>query len=213
MAVGAALASLSTNTVARGAIPSSVRLAHGCYLVGEPVSISGAGFAPLRPFTVSVDGVYFGQSTTDRGGGFATSLLPGGLPAGVAQHVDDLDATDGTSVASVLFTVTRKPGARFLAARGNPRTLRAPWEVWGFSRNGRRVPIYLHYIGPRGHLRSTTSLGLTTGQCGYMRTGRNRLFPFVPRPGTWTLQIDTTRTYSRRPAGPLARIGVRITGP
>ena len=48
------------------------------------------------------------------------------------------------------------------------------------------------------------------GQCGYLRTGKLRVFPFSPSGGTWTLQIDTRRRYAKRPGGPVARISVQI---
>jgi hypothetical protein len=198
-----------------GAAPVSALAAglstdRGCYLVGQSVAITGSGFAATRPFVVTIDGVFFGKSTTDASGAFSTSLRPGGLGRNVAQHVADLSASDGSATAHTTFTVTRKAGARFLASSGNPRTLRAPFEVWGFSLNGARRPVYLHYASPSGRVTKTVSLGHTSGQCGYMRTARRRVFPFSPTFGAWTLQLDTHRGYSRRPSGPVARIGVQI---
>jgi hypothetical protein len=75
--------------------------------------------------------------------------------------------------------------------------------------SGARVPLYMHYIGPRGY-KTTVSLGKTGGQCGYLRTKPRRVFPFIPTGGAWTFQIDTHRDYSRRPSGPVARIAVGV---
>jgi hypothetical protein len=36
------------------------------------------------------------------------------------------------------------------------------------------------------------------------------VFPFAPTVGQWTIQVDTQRSYSRHPGGPVARIGVQI---
>jgi hypothetical protein len=121
-----------------------------------------------------------------------------------------LEASDGTSTAGASFTITRKAGARFLASSGNPQTLRAPFEVWGFALDGRRQSVYLHYVKPSGGARTTIPIGHTGGQCGHMRTSSRRLFPFAPSVGTWSLQLDTQPSYSPSPAGPFARIGVRI---
>jgi hypothetical protein len=174
------------------------------------VHLQGTGFAPGREFDVAIDGVDFGQSNTNASGGFATPLSPGGLQRGESQHAYHLDASDGTSSARTTFTVTRRTGGRFLATSGNPHNLRAPFEIWGFTLDGSQRSVYLHYVKPSGGLRMTIALGHTTGQCGYMRTRRRRLFPFSPGSGSWTLQLDTQAGYSRHPGGPVTRIGVSI---
>ncbi len=110
-----------------------------------------AGSRPSRSFDVAVDGIDFGQSTTNIAGAFSSSLLPGGLGAGLAEYVHHLDATDGTLSADARFTVTRAAGARFLSTRGNPHTLRAPFEVWGFSLGG-SAPVDLSAL--RGAVRA-----------------------------------------------------------
>src|SRR5437763_399665 len=91
----------------------------GCYVVGQPVHLFGGGFANRRVYDVTIDGVDFGQARTDATGQFATRLLPGGLGAGVVQHVEHVDVTDGTASAHTHFTLTRAAGARFLATSGN----------------------------------------------------------------------------------------------
>src|SRR5207248_1324784 len=98
----------------------------------------------------------------------------------VVQHVDHLNATDGTQSADTTFTLTRPAQARFLAKRGNPNTLRAPFQVWGFALDGRVRAVYVHYVSPSGAMRQTVKLGKTGGQCGYLRTRRVRVFPFAP---------------------------------
>jgi hypothetical protein len=179
--------------------------------VGQKVKITGGHFAPGQMYDVAVDGIDFGQSTTTATGAFASSLIPGGLAAGQAQLVHHLDVSDGTSDAPAAFTVTRsKPGARFLAAGGDVRTLKAPLEAWTFSTSGRRPSTYLHYVSPSGHPARTVALGRAAGQCGYVHTGKLRVFPFTPSAGSWTLQVDTSRRYARRPRGAVARISVQI---
>jgi hypothetical protein len=188
----------------------SVRLDRHCYPVGSEVALHGAGFAPSRAYVVSLDGVYFGQDQTDATGAFATSLSPGGLSAGDAQVVDQLEATDGSSTATASFTVTRAPGARFLAPTAGRTPTKLPLEVWDFSPRGARRSVYIHYLTPAGAPDRTVTAGHTTGQCGYLRTRPRPIFPFTPSSGTWTLQLDTHRSYARRRAAPVARIRVRI---
>jgi hypothetical protein len=210
MAAAAAMAVLAPAAPTLAAATPSLGTDHGCYLVGQPVSLRGGGFAPGRQFVVTIDWVYFGNSTTDTQGAFASTLRPGGLGAGVPQHVDHLVASDGIQSAAATFTLTRSPGARFLAPSGNPRTLRAPFEVWGFALDGRPRPVYLHFVSPSGRARQTVLLGNTGGQCGHLLTGPRRVFPFVPGAGSWTFQLDTQPRYAHKPGGPVARIGVQI---
>jgi hypothetical protein len=178
--------------------------------VGNAVRFSGSGFAPDRTYDVAVDGVDFGRSKTDSAGSVSDHIVPGGLPAGVPQSADRLDISDGTTEATTTFTASRSAGARFLASTGDPRTLSAPFQVWGFSPRGAAVDVYLHYVSPSGNARSTLRLGRAGGQCGYLVTRRERVFPFSSSTGTWTLQVDTHRGYSSRPSGAVARIYVRI---
>ncbi len=182
----------------------------GCYLVGQPVALRGIGFAPSVPYAVSIDGVYFGLSRTNAAGAFASTLRPGGFGAGEVQAVDRIQATDGTSTERTSFTLTRAPGGRILASGGDPRTVRAPLEVWGFARDGRPRTVYLHYLTPAGHPRATYALGETGGQCGFLRTSRHRVFPFPPSVGDWTFQFDTRPRFSPHPRGPVARIHVLL---
>lgn len=189
----------------------SLRTDRGCYRVGQRVELRGAGFAAARKILVTVDEVDFGTSTTDSKGGFAGPIVPGGLPANVAQRVFRVAANDGTSTARTNFTVSRSAGARFFASSGDPKTLRAPFELWGLATDGKRRPVYLHYVSPSGRARMTIAFGNTTGQCGYLRTGNRRVFPFAPSFGSWTLQFDTSRGYAHKPPGAIARIRVQIS--
>lgn len=190
-----------------------------CYLVGQPVAIMGTGFAPARSFEVALDGIDFGISTTDSHGSFTASLRPGGLGANIVQAVETLAANDGTSGSKATITITRKTGARILAGSGRAGTLRAPFQVWGFALGYPRPAIYtieaarqvfLHYVSPLHRLKRTFALGRVRGQCGYLKTGPRRVFPFTPAPGLWTLQLDSHRRYAERPTGPVAQIRVQV---
>ncbi len=197
--------------LAFGASGPTLTAGRGCYLVKQPVRVRGRGFAPNRTYVLSVDGVYFGQDTTAADGTLSPSaILPGGLPAGYAQAVDTVQASDGTSSATAEFTLTRPAGARFLATSGSGTSVKAPIEVWGFSLSGKRVRLYIHYVAPGGRSRRTATLGRASGQCGYLRTSARRVFPFTPSRGTWTFQIDTRSRYSRHPQGPVHRIKVAV---
>ncbi len=197
--------------LALGASAPTLHTSRGCYVVKQPVRLHGTGFAPSRTYVLSVDGVYFGQGTTDSHGALLPPpILPGGLPAGSAQSVDQVQASDGTNTATASFTLTRPAGVRFLQTSGSGTSLRAPIEVWGYSLGGTKRGVYLHYVGPTGHRRTTVALGHTGGQCGYLRTSPRKIFPFTPTRGTWTFQIDTRSRYARHPGGPVRRITVAV---
>ncbi|TML99034.1 MAG: hypothetical protein E6G05_12920 [Actinobacteria bacterium] len=182
-----------------------------CYVVGQPVQLSGSAFAPYRSYVVSIDGVYLGSRTTDGIGNFSVPLHPGGLPAGAAEHYDLVEVTDGTTSAETNFTLTRRAGFRIANLTGATRTLTGRFVVWGFSLTGVSKPLYLHYLNPSGKLRKTVWLGTTGGACGYLRTVVRRIFPFTVSAGTWTLQVDTQQLYSRQAPGPRVRIRVVIS--
>jgi hypothetical protein len=196
--------------MAAGGPAPSVRTDRGCYEIHQTVTVSGSHFAPSRIYDIAINGVDFGQNATGPTGSFTTSLQPGGLPRNIVQAVELLDATDGTSDATTTFTLTRPPGALFLSAGGDPRTQRGSFKAWGVSPSGHRVGVYVHYVAPTHAVVRTVALGRTVGQCGSLRTGIVQLFPFRPGAGNWTLQLDTSRVYSPRPAVPVARIGIRV---
>jgi hypothetical protein len=213
------LASASVTTAASAAPALTTNQA--CYLVGQRVAITGSGFAASRMYDVAVDGIDFGLGTTDALGGFTASLIPGGLGANIVEKLHVLSATDGTSVTSTRFTVTRTTGARILAGTGTAAKLRVPFQVWGFALvNGKpsptatsatRVPVFVHYVNPRRKLIMTLALGRTRDPCGYLKSVPKRLFPFAPGRGLWTLQVDSTSSYSKHPTGPVARIRLRVS--
>lgn len=210
-AVGIALGGAGgTPALAAGQRPR-VLTSHGCYRVGQAVRVTGSGFAPKRLYDIAIDGVDFGQNRTDAAGGFRTTLVPGGLGAGIVQHVSHLNATDGSSAATARFTLTRSTGARFVGAAGSPRTLRASFQAWGFGLDGAHRSLFLHYVSPSGRALTTVRLGRAGGQCGYLRTQRRPVFPFSPSAGRWTLQIDSAHGYSGRPKGSVARIRVGVS--
>jgi len=103
---------------------------------------------------------------------------------------------------------TCKPfGADFAPSRGDPQQLRVRFTV---ARFGRNRPVYLHYVGPNHHLKRTVRLGTTSGRCGFLRTGRRRLFPFTAVPGTWRLRFDTRRNYRVRARAPFVTLAVQV---
>ena len=183
----------------------------GCYLVGQTVNLSGQGFTPHSTYVVTVDGVYLGQRGANAHGNFSIPLHPGGLPAGAAQHVDHVEVSDGSSTGTTNFTVTRPAGARILPSGSNVRTAKARFQVWGFALGGGQPPIYVHYVDPAGKQEARTFIGRTGGQCGNITSPLIPLFGFSAGRGTWILQVDTKRTYTAHPRGPVSRISITLS--
>jgi hypothetical protein len=207
LAVAAALAAAAAVAFASATVSTNRR----CYVVGQAAQLSGSGFAPSTQFTVTVGGVLYGTKHTDPNGSFSIRLLPGGLPAGAAQHTDRATVDDGTGhVASTSFTVTRKAVALLTGLRKTSLGETGRLKLWGFSLDGSARKAYVHYVGPAGGVHRTMALGSTRGACGWLVSRRELFVPFSLSRGTWTLQVDTRRTYARRPDGPVSRIQVGI---
>jgi hypothetical protein len=180
-------------------------------VVGQSGQLSGSGFAPSTQFTVTVDGVLYGTKRTDSTGTFSIKLLPGGLPAGAAQHTDRVTVDDGTGdMASTSFTLTRSALALLTGVRKTSRGETGRFKVWGFSLDGSARQVYLHYVAPSGRPHRTLALGQTRGACGSLVSKRQLFVPFSLSRGTWTLQVDTRRSYARHPDGPVSRIRIGI---
>jgi hypothetical protein len=158
-----------------------------------------------------LDGVFFGSDSTDSNGAFSVHLHPGQLPAGAAQHRDKVTVSDGTGdMASTAFTLTRPAIALLTGLQKTSHGETGRVKVWGFSHDGSARGVYLHYVGPAGGAHRTLALGQTRGSCGWLVSKRQLFVPFSLSRGTWTLQVDTHRSYARHPDGPVSKLRVAI---
>ena len=103
-------------TAALGAAGPVIRTDRGCYLVGQKVKVAGSGFAASRAFDVAVDGIDFGQSTTNVAGAFSSSLIPGGLGLTEASMAGALRALSGISTSSAVAVTILTRVATFWVA-------------------------------------------------------------------------------------------------
>ncbi|MBA2505474.1 MAG: hypothetical protein H0V29_05955 [Thermoleophilaceae bacterium] len=175
---------------------ATVALDKPCYRGGETARVSGTGFTPGAPYSANVNGQQLpsGTGTVRPDGTFS-----GGFGVGAVQNTAErsftFGASDGTNSSLATYTVTPF-SVQFSPSSGNPRTLRVRFRGFGFGK-GKRV--YLHYV-KGGREKTTVSLGATEGDCGGF-SKKKKLFPFRPTHGTYTLQYDTKKTYSRSTAG------------
>jgi hypothetical protein len=190
-----------------------------CYLQGAPLQMTAGGFAPDAPLTVVLDGrqLSYGDGSTprsDAAGSFASSFATPALAPGAMELRHVLVVSDGRRRPRARFTVTRPAGAAFAPSNGDPRTLRARFQTWGFAVGAAdhttRFAVWLHWLSPGGKVRRSAALGTTGGDCGSLATRPRRVFPFAPEPGRWVLVLDTHRRYRVQAAGPRAKIPVNV---
>lgn len=168
----------------------------------DTVTLTGSGFEPNASYQVTLDGLPLtgGTGVTDAAGNLSGRFVAPGVGTvsrTARQHRFRLGVQQGANQPETTFTVSRL-AASFRPTVGDPLRLRVRFSVYGFRLDGAsRPPVYLHYVGPSGRLARTVRLGSAGGDCGFLRTGRLRLFPFTPRSGAWRLQFDARRRYTR----------------
>ncbi|HWH93420.1 MAG TPA: hypothetical protein VNT03_06125 [Baekduia sp.] len=202
----AAVLPLSLLLVPAAAHGASVQTDRTCYLQTDKtnVTVTGNGFTPERPYSVSLDGTALtgGLGTMDAGGAMQGAFAPPMLTADELERRFTVSVASEALVAQSTFTVTRLK-ANFMPSEGDPTKLRVRFSVAGFGLATHNPDVYLHYITPKGKLKQTIRLGQATGQCGRIaRTAKRRLFPFrVPALGKWQLQFDTSRSFTKGVTG------------
>lgn len=180
---------------------AAVQTDRTCYLqTGKTnVTISGNGFTPGRPYSVSLDGTALqgGLGAMDAAGAMQGAFPPPALAEDELERQFTVEVASDALVASSVFTVTVLK-ADFSPSAGDPKKLKVRFSVAGFGLATHNPDVYVHYISPSGKLRETVRLGKATGQCGrIVRTAKRRLFPFAsPKLGKWQLQFDTSKSFT-----------------
>ena len=170
----------------------------GCYVLDVTkthLQFAMGGFQASAPFAIDIDGSALdtGGATTDAQGAFVGEFTPG-IPKGIAEKTETMTVSDGIgNTAGGQFLVSRF-AVQHSQFNGPVKSVRASYSVFGF---GKRKTVYIHYILHRKH-RKTVRLGRTKGLCGHLITKSRKVFPFNPKTGTWTLQFDTKKHYSKK---------------
>ncbi|CAA9501080.1 MAG: hypothetical protein AVDCRST_MAG67-1990 [uncultured Solirubrobacteraceae bacterium] len=182
---------------ASGADAATLQTDTRCYQERQEVVVRGAGFAPLATINVARNGRVFASALADANGAFIGKFVTPVMPDEVRERLYDLSASDTINTAATRYRAT-KIFANFKPGSGDPETLRVRFTVNGFGLVKTGVPVYVHYVSPKGSERRTVRLGTTTGVCGrIVRTRKRRLFPFEAERGRWILQFDTRKKYER----------------
>lgn len=185
---------------------AQVRVDRACYpgngAVG--VKITGEGYTASTDFTLLLNGGVVGSGTTDAAGNIAKEIdAPPPPDRGKRAYDADykLEIRQGAVTASTEFR-TAVVFSDFNPGSGDPLKLRVRFSAFGFgvatAPAAAQPEIFVHYVSPKGKVKTTVSLGRGKGACGSIRSSsRRRLFPFQPSNGKWTLQFDTQRRYSK----------------
>lgn len=186
--------------VAPRAVAATLKTDARCYEASQTqdVVISGTGYTPSAPVSISRDGVAFGTATTDSSGVFQVKFPADELGRKEVEKVFTLTATDAALNTASAHYRTSKVFADFAPRSGDPQSLMVRFTINGFGLIRRQASVYLHYVAPNGRSRRDVRLGTARGTCGKIAASRLRhLFPFPAERGRWILQFDTNKTYTR----------------
>jgi hypothetical protein len=173
----------------------------------EPVEVAGSGFTPGALVDVFIDGE---RATTQQATATGT-LEP--APSVKAPHQKsgqrpfEVRVAEQGNAANSVTTTSRVTalGVTLRPATARP-SVRIRWVGRGFLAPGK---VYAHYVY-RGKSRRTVTLARRKSPCGTFAAQR-RQFPFAPRTGRWTVQIDQDRRYRRTPRTNFVQLAIVVS--
>jgi hypothetical protein len=173
----------------------------------EAVDVGGSGFTPGAIVDVAIDGALVRTVQADALGNLPPQVLQapdqprGERPFSVtaAQRGNPANAVRLTSNVTALNLGVRPRRAR--------PSRRVTFRGRGFTGPG---GVYAHYLF-KGRLRKTVTLAsAVAGPCGTFKARRRQIPVPHPRTGTWTLQVDQQRRYSRAPDSVFVRVSIIV---
>jgi hypothetical protein len=176
-------------TVPAGAHAASLTAERSCYRSGERIDMTGAGFTPSGPVTLSVSGRQLASGNADATGGFPAWATAPSVTSG--QRTFDYTATDQTDLsltatASVAVTAVN---VSVTPKRGNPGTPRRI-KARGFA-TGKTLWAHIK----RGSKKRNVKIGKVKGACGKV-SAKRQLFESDAPSGVYEVRFDTRRRYS-----------------
>lgn len=171
-----------------------------CYRSGEKVGFGGAGFTPNSTVNVTSNGSSIGSLSTDERGFFGGNLTVGQRTGQRRKTYQAIDTANPAITAAKTITVSALTvGVR--PRNGRPgRRMRI--KARGFTNKG---TLRAHVV--RGRYRRNVRIGRVKGACGKVKA-RKRIFVAGTKSGTYTVQFDTRRRYSRKTK---VRVRYRVT--
>jgi hypothetical protein len=161
-----------------------------CYVAGEQITTTAAGFTPGGFVDFTLDGTALGPLVADAAGNAVGTLRLGGMRGAKSHGFTATDRTNPALVANVAFLGTTrqvvvKPQD---AAAGTKRRLKG----YGFM-NGPRV--YMHVRG-QGYS-ADKRVAKPSGPCGTFAT-RKVIVPASAGLGRYRVQFDHKKKYSKK---------------
>jgi hypothetical protein len=188
----AAAVALLAAPAAANAATMAVAPLKTCYRAGETVGLGGAGYTPNTTVQVNSDGRVVGSVLSDGAGNFAGALQLG-VPSGERlKTYSAIDTANTANVASVQLRVSR------LLVTVKPKTGR-PGRILRVKARGFTTgkTLYAHVV--RGHKKRNLRIGKLKGACHTLSV-RKRIFSKHTKTGTYTVQFDSKRHYSKKTA-------------
>ena len=191
-AAGAAVAVLAApaaaNAATLGVIPQKA-----CYRAGENVLIGGSGYTPNGTVQVNSDGRAVGTANSNATGAFSGALQLG-VPSG--ERLKTYTAIDTTTPASTGNQASLQLRVSRLGVSVKPNSGR-PGRVVRIKARGFTTgkTLYMHIV--RGHKRLNRRVGKLKGACHKLSV-RKKVFSRHTRTGTYTVQFDSKRHYSKK---------------
>src|SRR4051794_25521373 len=207
----AALATLAL-TVPAAAGAATLDPLMACYVSVTPTSreavdVGGSGFTPGAIVDVGIDGAVVRTLQADAVGNLPPQVLPApNQPRG--ERAFSLTAAQRGNAANA---VTLTSNVTALNLRVDPQRARPSKRVT-FRGRGFTGPggVYAHYLF-RGRGRTpVTRGGAVPAPCGTFTARRRQIPVRHPRTGTWTLQVDQQRRYSRAPDSVFVRLSIVV---
>jgi hypothetical protein len=161
-----------------------------CYRAGDALILSGTGYTPGGPVSVTLAGRALGTLTADAAGNISSPLTVGNL-RGVSRRT--LVASDATNPA---ITATAQFLGSALVVKIKPQNGAAGRKLRisasGFT-TGKR--LYAHVL--RKGYRRNIFIGKLKGPCRTLKLRRRVLGAATPN-GVYTVQFDTKKRYAKK---------------
>jgi hypothetical protein len=159
-----------------------------CYRVGETVLMGGSGYTPNGGIQVNANGRVIGLLAADGAGNLAASLRLG-VPTGLKTYTA-IDTSNTANQASTQLRVSS------VAVSVKPKSGR-PGRVLRIKARGFTTAktLYVHIL--RGKKRLNRRVGKLKGACHTLSV-RKKMFSRHTRAGTYTVQFDGKRHYSKK---------------
>ena len=181
-----------------GASAATAALDKPCYVAGQPGTLALFGFAPNATVSLTSPDLPTAKVTTDATGSLGIPFRPP-VPTDLERpgsRAITFTATEDANPANTATAASRIAPLAFATDKGtkSPKAKRS----WYFSGWTIGKPIYAHFrFG--GRTKGNFRFGVATGPCGeYKRKAPGIAINGRVPPGSWTVQVDQSRTYSTK---------------